>query len=54
MKLEAEKNYSLLRRFQSVVSDILSGAILASAFFVVDSSVESSRVTRMFDPAEAV
>jgi hypothetical protein len=54
MKLEAEENYSLLRRFRSSVSDILGGAILASAVFVVDSSVDSSRMTRMFDPAEAV
>jgi hypothetical protein len=53
MKPEAEENYSLLRRFRSNVSDILGGAILASAVFV-DSSVESSRMTRMFDPAEAV
>jgi hypothetical protein len=42
MKSDAEENYSS-------VSDILDGRILSSAAFVVDSS----RMTRIFDPAEA-
>jgi len=43
MKPEAEENYSS-------VSDILGGTILSSAVFVVDSS----RMAKIFDPAEAV
>jgi hypothetical protein len=43
MKSEAEENYSS-------ISDILGRTILPSAVFVVDSS----RMTRIFDLAEAV
>jgi hypothetical protein len=43
MKPEAEEDYFS-------VSDILGGTIHASAVFVVDSS----RMTRILDPAEAV
>jgi hypothetical protein len=43
MTPDAEENYFS-------VSDILGGTILASAVFVVDSS----RMTKIFDPAEAV
>jgi hypothetical protein len=43
MRFDAEENYSSS-------SDILERTVLASAAFVVDSS----RMTKIFDPAEAV